>query len=822
MAKWYSNHPKFALDDRAEKALQFNSSEATKTLGMIWLPKEDQFKFNLDPDFLHLKATKRNILSVAARLFDPLGLLSPLVTKAKILLQELWIQKLDWDESIPLSLDTCWENFKQNLLKLDQISIPRHVFTSADCSIQIHGFADASMRAYGCCLYVRSVTPECVKTTLLTAKSKVSPLKTKTLPRLELCAAHLLAKLWKVVAPMLNPQIDKIVFWTDSEITLHWIKTHPSLLSVFVANRVSEIQEWSQQAIWRHVPSKQNPADIVSRGSDIEELKSSIWFDGPEFLSQVSTEWPVNNHFELSEEDKNLEKKSQKLTLLAGIQEHNYFIKLSEKMSSHLKFIRIFAYVLRFISRLKKNVVASTEIVSSEERHYAFLKMVQIIQNSEFYEEIKNLENNKNISNNIQRLNPFLDNFYQNGTNYSLLRVGGRLLNAPIEYDAKFPLLLTKNSYFLKSYLRHLHIRNYHAGPKALISILREKIWLVNARQACTKTVHECIHCFKYKPKLLTQIMGNLPADRLKASRPFLVCGVDFCGPVYTTLKIRGKPPQKSYIAIYVCFTSKAVHIELVGDLSTDCFILSLKRFVARRGVPTVIYCDNATNFVGAHRKMEELHTQFRMHTRKMEDYAAEEQFRFEFIPPRAPHFGGIWEAAVKSAKNLLIRTIGSTILTAEELTTMLTEVEAVLNSRPLAPLSQDPNDGEALTPAHLLIGTTLRALPPFNVPLKDLSGLKRWHLVSQLKQKFWEKWSKEYLVGLQVRNKWFKEERNVTEGDLVLVHEENIPPQKWVMGRVVETVMGRDGKVRVAAVRTKNGTINRAIHRLALLPLAV
>ena len=820
LAKWFSNHPKFALDDRAEKALQFNTSDATKTLGLIWVPEEDHFKFNLELDFLELKATKRNILSVAARLFDPLGLLCPLVTKAKILLQELWIQKLDWDESIPLSLDTYWQKFKENLLKLPEISVPRFVFTSTNSSIQIHGFADASMRAYGCCLYVRSVSADGIKTTILTAKSKVAPLRTKSLPRLELCAAHLLAKLWKVVAPMLSQKPEKVVFWTDSEITLHWIKTHPSILTVFVANRVSEIQEWSENIYWRHVPTKQNPADIVSRGSDIEELKSSIWFNGPEFLKLMEIQWPINEHFKLTEEDEKLEKKSKIVVMIANIEIENRITDLSDNISSYPKLIRVLAYVLRFVSRLRKIVVPSTYVISSEERQSAFLKFVEIIQHVEFSDEIKYLKENKPLSNNIQKLNPFIDEFTLNNEHFSLLRVGGRLLNAPIEYDAKFPLLLTKNSHFIKSYLRYLHIRNCHAGPKALISLLRQKIWLVNARQACTKTVHDCIHCFRYKPKLLTQIMGNLPADRLIASRPFLVCGVDFCGPVFTSLKIRGRPPYKSYVAIYVCFTSKAVHIELVGDLSTDCFLLSLKRFIARRGVPKVMYSDNATNFVGAHRKLEELRMKYADEAQKIETYAAEEGFRFEFIPPRAPHFGGIWEAAVKSAKNLLVRTIGSAMLTAEELTTILAEIEAVLNSRPIAPLSSDPNDGEALTPAHLLIGGSLRSIPDCKVPLKDLSGLKRWQLVSTLKQKFWEKWSRDYLVGLQTRNKWLREERNLEKGELVVVHEDNVAPQKWIMGRVLETVAGKDGKVRVASIRTQNGVISRAIHKLALLPL--
>ncbi|XP_039969966.1 uncharacterized protein LOC120781814 [Bactrocera tryoni] len=209
------------------------------------------------------------------------------------------------------------------------------------------------------------------------------------------------------------------------------------------------------------------------------------------------------------------------------------------------------------------------------------------------------------------------------------------------------------------------------------------------------------------------------------------------------------------------------------------------------------MFSDNATNFVGADRKLRELKEAFLAQATELKGFAADEGFSFTFIPPREPHFGGLWEAAVKSAKHLIVRAIGNVLLTVEELSTLLAEVEAILNSRPLTPLNQDPNDGEALTPAHLLIGCSLRSLPP-------------------------AQWSKTYLTGLQERTKWLHPKRNLQPGDLVLVHEDNTPPQQWVTGRVVATVEGQDGKVRVADITTKAGTIKRPIHKLALLPMDV
>ncbi|KAI8116339.1 hypothetical protein CVS40_11578 [Lucilia cuprina] len=316
LTKWFSNHPDFNISDRTEKLLQ-NDSDSAKALGIHWenfLRRMIHLSY-LENDFKNLKATKRNILS------------------------ELWIQKLNWDKSIPLRLNTTWDimYFKVNLLKIDSIEIPRFVHTTSSASVQIHGFSDASIRAYGCCIYIRSSISDNVSCRLLTAKSKIAPLKTKSLPRLELCAAHLL---WIRVKRMISFEIESVYFWTDSEITLHWIKTHPSTLATFVSNRVAEIQEWSENVSWRHVPTRHNPADLVSRGCDVDDLKQSIWFDGPSFLLKDNSMWPFNNHFELTEDQVSLNKR--KTNVLAAVEKsmnlENVFLKLIEDHSLYKKF----------------------------------------------------------------------------------------------------------------------------------------------------------------------------------------------------------------------------------------------------------------------------------------------------------------------------------------------------------------------------------------------------------------------------------------------------------------------------------------------------
>ena len=317
--------------------------------------------------------------------------------------------------------------------------------------------------------------------------------------------------------------------------------------------------------------------------------------------------------------------------------------------------------------------------------------------------------------------------------------------------------------------------------------------------------------------------MGDLPSPRVVATRPFLHTGVDFGGPFLVKESFgRSSKSWKTYLCLFVCLPTKATHLELVSNLTSDAFIAALERFISRRGLCTDIYSDCGSNFVGANRYLTGINRQWRevLSSTNMKDNLSNRNIRWHFNPPAAPHFGGLWEANMKSAKDLLKKIIGDRILSFEELYTVFAKIEAVLNSRPLTPLSDDPSDYEALTPGHFLIGAPLVGLP--ESPLLDYrqNRLSRWQLVKQITQHFWKRWSTEYLNTLQLRDKWVKEAENLAVGDLVILKEKHMFPLHWPLARIEKVHPGPDDRVRVVTLRSKHGVFKRPVANVAKLPI--
>lgn len=400
------------------------------------------------------------------------------------------------------------------------------------------------------------------------------------------------------------------------------------------------------------------------------------------------------------------------------------------------------------------------------------------------------------------------------------MRVGGRLDNSDFSFNKKHPILLQSAHHFTKLLFAYKHKNLMHAGPQLLLASIREEYWPIGGRNLAKSCYHKCTRCTRMKGQIVTPLMGNLPKQRLlPGGYAFEHVGIDYAGPVMCASRQgRGCRLVKTYIAVFVCLTTKAMHLELVGDLTSNCYLLALRRFMSRRGKPIDIFSDNGTTFVGAHK---DISTFLKSNCSSLSATLANDCVNFHFIPAYSPHFGGIWEAGVKSTKYHLVRVLGNCKLTYEEMNTALTQIEAILNSRPLTPLSSDPADCTPLTPGHFIIGRPLTAIPERDLQHQSTNHLTRFQRIEQIRQHFWARWSKEFVAELQQRIKWRSCKDSLKLDSLVVVKEENMPPLKWRLGRVIAVHPGPDGIVRVADIRTSIGVIRRSFSRICPLPVS-
>lgn len=371
-------------------------------------------------------------------------------------------------------------------------------------------------------------------------------------------------------------------------------------------------------------------------------------------------------------------------------------------------------------------------------------------------------------------------------------------------------------------FVNMMHNELLHPGQAALLNALRQRYWPLNGRSLVRHITRTCIKCFRTNPGISTQLMGNLPQSRIVPSPPFAITGVDYAGPFIVKQGTYRPKPVKAYVAVYVCMATKAVHLEVVSDLTTEAFLASLRRFISRRGLVQQLHSDNATNFQGANHEMHQLYRLFQdqqMHN-QVQRFCEAREIEWHFIPPNAPEFGGLWEAAVKSTKTHLKRIVGNAQLTFEELSTVLAEIEAVLNSRPLFSLSDDPKDPQVITPAHYLIGRPL--VTPAEPSLEDIKAtrLNRWQHLQLMREHFWRAWSKDYLNTLQPRKKNQRTVTNLRPGMIVLLYDKSQPPLNWKLGRISAVYPDNEGFVRVVDVFTNGSTFRRPVNKISLLPI--
>jgi hypothetical protein len=809
LRKFLSNRPEsLSLLDEKDLAPQhtemvIGNETATKTLGVKYDPTGDILMFSFCDKMEDVGGeTKRTILRQLHRVYDPLGMVSPFTVLAKQIFQLTWMAGKGWDERVPEDLEQKWLKWKNEVpildeIKVDRCLIPEDFVTPA---FTLHGFGDASEAAYGGVVYLRLEDSRSSKvhTALLCSKTRVAPVgKKRTIPELELMAALVTARLIKYVEKELKLPIENKPCWTDSQVALQWIRKPAYTWQTFVANRVSEIQGLVPPNNWKHIPGKYNPADLCSRGMSASALvEANLWWDGPTFLRCAENEWPKqpNIESEKSEEAKRKEK-HRTINVFSVTPKQDKPDPLEEyvkKFSSFTKFIRVMALVRSLVKKIREKestvLDEGSPLTSLADRRSEEIWWIRWAQQKAFGEEIELLKlgNKFPEKSKLSHLNPYWDN------DQKVIRVGGRLNYSTLPEETKHPIILPKHNPLVEKLVMDYHVRNLHTGGAQTLASLRSRYWLVHGRLEVRRILHNCRTC--REPVKLAQKMAPLPKERICIMPAFTNVGIDFAGPLYVKVTDRS---QKVYICLFSCMVTRAIHLELVHDMSTEHFILALKRMMSRRGRIRLIISDNAKTLL------------------------SNKDIQWHFITERAPWHGGFYERMVQNVKKTLKRVLGNSRLSMVELETVLIEVEAQVNSRPLTLISSSSEDLAPLTPGHLAIGRNLQALPNVDQETCNTALGKRWRYQQRLLKEIWTRWTNEYLLELNVMKKWVDIQKNVQVGDVVLIAEDNQPRREWLLGRVMDVHPGRDGLVRSVTLKTPKGMRRRPIQRLRMLEAA-
>ncbi|CAH8654158.1 unnamed protein product [Schistosoma haematobium] len=642
---------------------------------------------------------------------------------------------------------------------------------------------------------------------LLYSKSRVAPIKQVTVPRLELAAAVLSARIGEVLNKNLPHVFDKTHFWTDSMIVLYYIKNTDSRYSTFVANRLAAIHHLTSVDQWGHVESNENPADWTSRGIR-KELDLKNWIEGPSFLRKRESVGTLTLMCENPPE--NVEFKRCHTTNAVALKHSLSPILLYH--SNLIKLIKAVAWLRRYVTYITimyshhDDRSLSVGYLSVDELDAAEHKVLALVQKEVYGEAVKVSRCNGESATDIKELKNLSPTLID-----GLLCVGGRLNYSDYPLSIRHPVILPSHHFVTELIIRHHHLEG-HTGTSQVLATIRRKYWIVKGTSAVKRVIGRCVRCIRAKAKLGQQMMTPLLKCRVQQGWfCFSSVGIDYFGPLIVR---RGRSEEKRYGCLFACLQTRAVHLEVAFNLSTDAFIMALIRFIGRRGTPKEIYSDNGTNFVGATSELRANMSVWDKH--KINDLTVSKGIHWHFNPPLASHRGGVWERLIRSVRRILLYISNGQILHDDSLATYFVEVERILNNRPIVPVTSDEKDDLALTPNTLLL-------------LRDRDGLgmecsvadrysKRWRQVNCLANTFWRRWIKEYIPLLQVRQKWFCKHRNLKEGDVVLVANDATTRGSWSMGRVDKCETDRDGLVRTVMVRMREGVVRRDVRKLCLL----
>lgn len=795
-----------------------------KILGMIWNTADDTFRFRTR--FTRVpqgvldgtkRPTKRTILSTCMSVFDPYGLLANFMLPPKLMVQDMFRMGLDWDEPAPDEIWQRWESWRVEISQTHRLSVPRCPFYNIDTvsDLQLHIFADASEAAFAAVAFWRVTRGENVDLSFVIGKVKVAPTPIQSMPRLELNAAVLATRMLNEIRQSYDClKIHKIVMWSDSETVLKWIRSDQRKYKQYVGFRVAEIAESTPTNMWRWVPTSMNVADDGTRIRNPPAFDpNGRWVWGPSWLRDDEETWPEKrdaaNTLELGTEEVR--------SKYVGIAIEQFRVKY-ERFSNYHRLCRTAAWMLRFrwntlCERRKKQRVKGE--LSATEVNDGMKILCRTVQQEVYVREYSTLLRGKQLdrTSSIFVLNPYIDDD-------GLLRIHGRTDAAADTYltqDARRPILLPRHHHFTMLMVRSHHERLAHQLTEATIAAIRQTFWVPQVRVLVRSVQQACQKCRYRKASPEAPAQGQLPPDRITPHvRPFANTGLDYFGPVMVRI---GRRHEKRWVALFTCLAVRAVHLEIATNLSTDACLLCIRNLINIRGVPNLIRCDNGTNFIGARNMLEKENGFFDPDAVQRE--LTTRGIEWKFNRPSNPEAGGAWERLVQSIKRVLAVTLQETTPEVETLRAHLMEAANIVNSRPLTHIPVDPEEDDALTPNHFLLGGPNLTTTPDPDDAQSLCSREQWVRSREMSRLFWARWIRDYLPELTRRSRHYPQRAPIQTGDLVIVCDDGQPRSRWMRGRIMETASGTDGLVRSAKVRTSDGEYWRPTTKLAILDVS-
>ena len=796
------------------------------SLGLQWHLELDSFVFRVTLD--DKAFTRRGVLSVINSIYDPLGLIAPIVISGKLILKDLMQETGDWDKPLPACKQNEWDRWRNSLKSLEHLVIPRMylpVSLSSTTRRELHIFSDASEKAIAAVVYLVAVSENnTLHKSFVLGKAKIAPKSGHTIPRLELCAAVLAVQLYEIVLQHLSVVLANVFFFVDSKVVLGYIKNKSRRFYTYVTNRIEKIHRSSNPDQWGYVKTDLNPADCATRPILASDLPGCLWLYGlSDFTPDIQSIGEVYPLVE-PEDDKEVRPVVNALSTEVNVDEQ-LGSKRFERFSSWTNLVSAVGLLIHIARSFQKvdecsgwHVCSPSKLV--ECRRKAEQVIIFAEQSRSFPGEMKSLESGGQVSNSssIIALSPIL------GID-RIVRVGGRLRKASLPVNEKNPIIIPKKCHLAVLLVRHYHSQVAHQGRHITEGAIRSAgYWIVGCKRLVSSIIRSCVTCRKLRGKLAIQKMSDLPSDRLTPSPPFSFVGVDAFGPweVVARRTRGGLAHSKRWAIMFTCLTSRAVHIEVIESMSASSFINAMRRLIALRGPVLQFRSDKGSNFVGATNELSSEIESVNVEEKVIQNFLAEKSCVWLFNPPHASHMGGVWERMIgitRSILNSMLMGVSAKNLSHEVLCTLMAEVTAIINGRPLVAVSTDPDFPEVLTPAVLV---TQKSSRPFDIGYQSVNPKIQWKHVQALADAFWKRWRSEYLHSLQTRKKWHGIKPNFKVGDVVLLRDKEVHRNNWPLGVINKVFVSDDQKVRKVEVKTslqgKCQTYIRPISELVLL----